>query len=197
MITEGLCSLSAIAPKLLRAKDQEIQLQNDTADLENAITSTVRDSATAFEPTRSQEGIRPSVEKSIDTEPAEKNEAQTRPLDGEGEDTIQRGHKDPEQHLPRAVTRITFDPSADQRPRNDTALYIPGPRERDRGDPLVELSGNASKEGAFYLQILQASKHVTDRHKHKIQTKSQRRSGPDCGGGGPMDHASPSHRHAQ
>lgn len=30
--------------------------------------------------------------------------------------------------------RITFDPSIDQHQRRDTALYIPGPRDRDRGD---------------------------------------------------------------
>lgn len=30
-------------------------------------------------------------------------------------------------------TRITFDPSADNHPRNDATLYIPGPRERDHG----------------------------------------------------------------
>ncbi|KAJ4854607.1 cation transport protein domain-containing protein [Trichoderma breve] len=34
---------------------------------------------------------------------------------------------------------ITFDPSADTHPKNNETLYIPGPRDRDRGYPIVEL----------------------------------------------------------
>lgn len=36
---------------------------------------------------------------------------------------------------------ITFDETAekDNHPKMDSALYIPGPRERDSGHPLVEL----------------------------------------------------------
>ena len=36
---------------------------------------------------------------------------------------------------PKRQTTITFDSSANQRPKNESALYIPGPRERDRGMP--------------------------------------------------------------
>ncbi|KAI9155175.1 Low-affinity potassium transport protein [Paramyrothecium foliicola] len=46
--------------------------------------------------------------------------------------------------LNRPRTRITFDPSTNH-PRNDTALYIPGPRDRERGHPLVELNGKFSQ----------------------------------------------------
>ena len=35
--------------------------------------------------------------------------------------------------LERPRTRITFDPSTEQHPKNDGALYIPGPRDRERG----------------------------------------------------------------
>ncbi|KAJ3464580.1 hypothetical protein MRS44_009366 [Fusarium solani] len=37
--------------------------------------------------------------------------------------------------------RITFDPSTDHHPRHEATLYIPGPRDRDQGKPLVELNG--------------------------------------------------------
>ncbi|KAF4472455.1 potassium transporter TRK-1 [Fusarium albosuccineum] len=44
--------------------------------------------------------------------------------------------------------RITFDPSTNHHPRHDTALYIPGPRDRDQGLPLVELNGGRlSRDG--------------------------------------------------
>lgn len=38
-------------------------------------------------------------------------------------------------------TAITFDETAEKinHPKMDSALYIPGPRERDSGHPLVEL----------------------------------------------------------
>ncbi|KAF7543466.1 hypothetical protein G7Z17_g10708 [Cylindrodendrum hubeiense] len=43
--------------------------------------------------------------------------------------------------------RITFDPSTNLHPRRDAALYIPGPRDRDRGQPLVELrDGRVSRD---------------------------------------------------
>ena len=45
----------------------------------------------------------------------------------------------PEENPPPPKTRITFDAAADSHPKNDVTLYIPGPRDRDRGDPLVEL----------------------------------------------------------
>ncbi|KAK2472071.1 hypothetical protein H9L39_15951 [Fusarium oxysporum f. sp. albedinis] len=44
--------------------------------------------------------------------------------------------------------RITFDPSTNLHPKRDTALYIPGPRDRDKGKPLVELNGGRiSRDG--------------------------------------------------
>lgn len=45
---------------------------------------------------------------------------------------------------PTPRSRITFDPSADMRPNSDGALRIPGPRERDRGAPLLELTETRS-----------------------------------------------------
>ncbi|KAM5354483.1 hypothetical protein ACJ41O_001130 [Fusarium nematophilum] len=45
--------------------------------------------------------------------------------------------------------RIKFDPSTNLHPRRDTALYVPGPRARDQGEPLVELhGGRISRDGA-------------------------------------------------
>lgn len=41
---------------------------------------------------------------------------------------------------PPQKPHITFDPAADVHPKNDATLYIPGPRERDRGYPLIELN---------------------------------------------------------
>lgn len=45
---------------------------------------------------------------------------------------------------PTPRSRITFDPSADMHPNSDGALRIPGPRERDRGAPLLELTESRS-----------------------------------------------------
>ncbi|VUC28159.1 unnamed protein product [Clonostachys rosea] len=42
-------------------------------------------------------------------------------------------------------THISFDPSTDHRPKNDATLYIPGPRDRDRGYPLIELNNTLSR----------------------------------------------------
>lgn len=46
--------------------------------------------------------------------------------------------------FPTPRSRITFDPAADRHPNNDATLSIPGPRERDRGAPIVELSDTRS-----------------------------------------------------
>ncbi|KAK9444508.1 trk family potassium uptake protein [Metarhizium brunneum] len=35
---------------------------------------------------------------------------------------------------------ITFDASAERHPKNDTVLYIPSPRDREQGHPIIELS---------------------------------------------------------
>ncbi|GJN67148.1 hypothetical protein PLICBS_001172 [Purpureocillium lilacinum] len=35
---------------------------------------------------------------------------------------------------------ITFDPSTEHHPKNDAALYIPGPRDRDQGHPIQEIT---------------------------------------------------------
>lgn len=45
--------------------------------------------------------------------------------------------------------RITFDEATDQHPKNDGTLYIPGPRDRDRGHPLIELNkkNSVSQDG--------------------------------------------------
>lgn len=48
---------------------------------------------------------------------------------------VQEPEKSP---LPQ-TTRIKFDANVDAHPKNDVTLYIPGPRDRDRGDPLIEL----------------------------------------------------------
>lgn len=42
----------------------------------------------------------------------------------EGEDSKRANQLEP---------RITFDPSTDHHPRHEATLYIPGPRDRDRG----------------------------------------------------------------
>ncbi|KEY72927.1 hypothetical protein S7711_06755 [Stachybotrys chartarum IBT 7711] len=42
-------------------------------------------------------------------------------------------------------SHITFDFPSDVPRKTDSALYIPGPRDRDRGHPLVELNKNMSR----------------------------------------------------
>lgn len=67
----------------------------------------------------------------------DQDEKNLRPADDE---------KAPEQQVPRESQddeedpkelqlsrRITFDQALDHHPRRDTALYIPGPRDRERG----------------------------------------------------------------
>lgn len=39
-----------------------------------------------------------------------------------------------------AATHIRFDPSAYRHSKDDETLYIPGPRDRDQGHALVEMS---------------------------------------------------------
>lgn len=39
---------------------------------------------------------------------------------------------------------ITFDTATNMPPKNDDTLYIPGPRDRDRGQPLIELNKKRS-----------------------------------------------------
>ncbi|KAH6880063.1 cation transport protein-domain-containing protein [Thelonectria olida] len=92
--------------------------------------------------------------------PEQREEGQEEPR-GEGR-TEPKEATDPEHALERQASevdddekredlalepRITFDPSTDHHPRRDGALYIPGPRDRDRGQPLVELrDGRISRD---------------------------------------------------
>ncbi|KAH7127557.1 cation transport protein-domain-containing protein [Dactylonectria macrodidyma] len=63
-----------------------------------------------------------------------------------------------EKNQPELEPRITFDPSTNLHPRRDAALYIPGPRDRDQGQPLVELrDGRVSREDLRIEPIVRAS----------------------------------------
>jgi hypothetical protein len=46
------------------------------------------------------------------------------------EEAVSSGETIPQ---PQQQMRITFDPSTSLHPKNDSALYIPGPRDRERG----------------------------------------------------------------
>ncbi|KJZ70104.1 hypothetical protein HIM_10507 [Hirsutella minnesotensis 3608] len=41
---------------------------------------------------------------------------------------------------PEKARAITFDPSTEHHPKNDAALYIPSPRDRDQGHPILEIT---------------------------------------------------------
>ncbi|KAM0555796.1 hypothetical protein ACHAPJ_006193 [Fusarium lateritium] len=82
----------------------------------------------------------PRIETRSRTLPAPDNAAQS-----PSEDSKTTGQQDnvTEQHGDQHEARITFDPSADRHPRHeqqDATLYIPGPRARDQGLPLVEVN---------------------------------------------------------
>ena len=89
----------------------------------------------------------------IDQDPDEFEEPA--PVDGEtnhevpekqSEDTME-GEEDENPKPFELTRRITFDPATEQHPKRerDTALYIPGPRDRDRG---------STPEVAWLAQIL-------------------------------------------
>jgi hypothetical protein len=68
----------------------------------------------------------------------------TLPLAADQENDVEENQADNEKpSQPRA--HISFDPSTDHRPKNDATLYIPGPRDRDRGYPLIELNNTLSR----------------------------------------------------
>ncbi|KAI9896957.1 hypothetical protein N3K66_007979 [Trichothecium roseum] len=134
--------LKNIAPKLLRAKNHQFQDQATPADVEQGIPYTIRDSETVFDSGKSQEDITCKTGEPYNVDQSEKNKVQ-KDSEAKEQDADPQDNQEPDR-LTRPRTRITFDPSADQHPRNDETLYIPGPRERDRGDPLVELSRRTS-----------------------------------------------------
>lgn len=141
------------APKLLRAKNHRFQDQATAADVEQGIPSTIRDSETVFDSGKSQEDITCKTGEPYNVDQSEKAQVQ-KDSEAKEDDADPRDNQESDR-LTRPRTRITFDPSADQHPRNDETLYIPGPRERDRGDPLVELSRRTSprKEGMVIATI--------------------------------------------
>ncbi|KAK7427030.1 hypothetical protein QQZ08_006457 [Neonectria magnoliae] len=64
--------------------------------------------------------------------------------------------------------RITFDLAIAHHPRRDTALYIPGPRDRDQGKPFVELSGNRlSRDDLSIHEIPGPSTSSTNQMRHR------------------------------
>ncbi|KAF4968774.1 hypothetical protein FSARC_3903 [Fusarium sarcochroum] len=82
----------------------------------------------------------PRIETRSRTVPAPDNTDQNSARDSK---LATREDKVKEQQDGQHETRITFDPSADHHPRHgqqDATLYIPGPRARDQGLPLVEVN---------------------------------------------------------
>lgn len=52
-----------------------------------------------------------------------------------GHETAEGNDRSKTEVVPEKARAITFDASAEHHPKDDAALYIPGPRERDRGEP--------------------------------------------------------------
>ncbi|OAQ60915.1 cation transport protein domain-containing protein [Pochonia chlamydosporia 170] len=61
--------------------------------------------------------------------------------------------------LPERSRTITFDPPVGKNEQGDGTLYIPGPRERERGLPLVEISKQSSRNARDDLSINAAPPH--------------------------------------
>ncbi|KAF4979592.1 hypothetical protein FZEAL_4221 [Fusarium zealandicum] len=119
--------------------------QAETPDERPAPTRTVTDAAVP------QQGTLPRIEARSQTEPSQ-------------EPTVQFVTKekvavvdDDKDKRPETEPRITFDPAINVHPRRDTALYIPGPRDRQ---PFVELNGGRiSRDGdPDDLEIQQVSR---------------------------------------
>lgn len=72
------------------------------------------------------------------------------------------GDEKEEDRQARNRTRITFDVAADTHPKNDATLYIPGPRDRDRGYPLIELNKglSMSHDGTWNLSFSRATTNM-------------------------------------
>ena len=94
-----------------------------TADPGGAVTAQARDAACTE--SEAEDGAPPPRRSSTVLENPKLPEAEQ----------VQETEKSP---LPQ-TTRIKFDANVDAHPKNDVTLYIPGPRDRDRGDPLIEL----------------------------------------------------------
>ncbi|CAH0044433.1 unnamed protein product [Clonostachys solani] len=109
------------------------------------LNSTPPSSATPSEPRVSSEP-KPQDEDVIENMVAEREPSppHTLPLAVDQEKDVEENQTDNEKpSQPRA--HISFDPSTDHRPKNDATLYIPGPRDRDRGYPLIELNNTLSR----------------------------------------------------
>ncbi|KAH7309580.1 cation transport protein-domain-containing protein [Stachybotrys elegans] len=127
--------LKKMAPALLNARNNRQKRQDGTAisDLEEA---TLANSAPISHPASEKTPEKPPV--------PEYEEPKAREEEDFDFDLASDHHADQDNERQDRPMRITFDPAADTRPKNDSTLYIPGPRDRDRGHPLVELHKNQS-----------------------------------------------------
>ncbi|QLI66422.1 Potassium transport protein 1 [Metarhizium brunneum] len=72
-----------------------------------------------------------------------------------------------EEAIDASAPHISFDSSADKlrHPRSDSVLYVPGPRDRDLGHPLVELTGPRLKSKEELTRYGE-----DDNGQHRLQT---------------------------
>ncbi|KAH7110202.1 hypothetical protein B0J13DRAFT_292561 [Dactylonectria estremocensis] len=126
--------LEEVAPCLLRGprhqsdeihKDLEFAAKDtSTTDAKDARTSAI---ATGHDSYASKRGERPPSQvatSGVDVPPDQTHD-------------VRRDDEKATESEPQP--RITFDPAAGHHPHRETTLYIPGPRDRDQGQPIVEL----------------------------------------------------------
>lgn len=135
------------APALFEAKRR----QSSREEGDHEIESGSKTQALEEEADKRNDSEDPKPAQNQDHPPALREEAtlvsESRP------DVEPRRHSNPEEKTdendddfvkPPPPRTITFDTATNVHPKNDDTLYIPGPRDRDRGQPLIELSKKLS-----------------------------------------------------
>lgn len=133
------------APALFEAKNRQSSHDGVDQDFESGLTAAAPDrdfrneSENAYSPKRDGPSVPPiqGVESAAvgDVRPDVEPRRHSNPEDKTDEDAFVK-------HPPPRT--ITFDTAIKMEPKDDGALYIPGPRDRDRGHPLVELNSKLS-----------------------------------------------------
>ncbi|CAM1507526.1 Fc.00g071670.m01.CDS01 [Cosmosporella sp. VM-42] len=131
--------LKDVAPNILRRTRRHANDGQGDPECGTKISS--QEQTTTSKETREQADIPDKIEQPATRQPNITNEGLKEHPQGAGPGDVEN----PEDF--QLQRRVTFDPATDSHPRKDTALYIPGPRDRDQGQPLVELKeGRVSRD---------------------------------------------------
>ncbi|KAH7114074.1 potassium transporter [Dactylonectria macrodidyma] len=155
--------LEEVAPYLLRGprhqsdeihKDLEFAAKDaSTTDASDARTSAIATGHDSYAPKRSEQPPSQVAKSDVDVPPE-----QTRDV---GRDDEKATESEPQ-------PRITFDPAAGHHPRRETTLYIPSPRDRDQGQPIVELKDpRVSRDDLSIHEIPGLSTSSTSQIRHR------------------------------